>query len=134
MPKRRLPPKKELIQALRDSKGNMASVARRYHCVRQTVSEQVRKDPELQAVVEEEFEDFVDIAEGLLYKHILQGNIAATIFFLKTRARHRGYSERLELVPLSRTDIEVELGAPQIEDRTSEALDSDVTAIALLEQ
>ena len=135
MSKKKIPSKDALIEALREGDGNMASAARKFNCSRTTVWSYVDSDPELRSLVEELNETFIDEAESQLYKHIREGNIVATIFFLKTKARHRGYSERLELIPLSRQDIEVELGSPTaIENHNAEALNSNRPAVALLEQ
>ena len=73
---------------------------------------------------------------GQFLQAIRDGNIVATIFFLKTKARHRGYSERLELIPLNPTIIEVELGRPisEIENHHASALNGNSPAVALLEQ
>ena len=135
--KKKRPCNEKLIEALRELSGNMAAVARRLHVDRRTVWGWVHSDSELQQIVEDETESFIDEAENKLYEAIRAGNIVATIFFLKTKGRHRGYSERLELVPLNRQDIEVELGVPSIstpQDNQTEALNGDGTAIALLEQ
>lgn len=135
--KRKRPSKEKLIEALRELDGNMAAVGRRLHADRRTVWGWVHSDQELEEVVEDETESFIDEAENVLYDAIRSGNIIATIFFLKTKARHRGYSERLELVPLNRQDIEVELGAPTtntIEDSKTEALNGNGSTIALLDQ
>ncbi len=113
----------------------MAAVGRRFHCDRRTVWQRVDDDPELRELVDELSESFIDEAENKLYEAIRAGNVVATIFFLKTKARHRGYSERLELVPLNRQDIEVELGGQTtntIEDSQTQTLNGDRPAIALL--
>jgi hypothetical protein len=135
MSRRKIPNKAALVKALTELDGNMAAAGRRFHCDRRTIWHYVDDDPELRELVDELSETFIDEAENKLYEAIRAGNVVATIFFLKTKARHRGYSERLELVPLNRQDIEVELGAANsIEDSQTQALDSHGTAIALLEQ
>lgn len=137
MSRRKIPSKQALIAALREASGNMSTVARKFGCHRGTIWHCVDNDPELRALTDELTEVFCDEAESQLYKHIREGNVAACIFFLKTKARHRGYNERLELVPLNKQDIEVELGVPTtntIEDDSTEALDGNGPAIALLEQ
>ncbi|MGI9068556.1 MAG: hypothetical protein ACR2HX_19410 [Pyrinomonadaceae bacterium] len=135
MSRRKIPSRGALIEALKELDGNMAAVARRYHCDRRTVWQRVDGDPALRELVDELSETFIDEAENKLYEAIRDGNVVATIFFLKTKGRGRGYSERLELIPLSRRDIELELGAttPDTTDQT-QALDGDGAAIALLEQ
>lgn len=39
----------------------------------------------------------IDFAEAQLHKLIKEGNVAATIFFLKTQGKARGYVERQEV-------------------------------------
>ena len=39
----------------------------------------------------------IDFAESSLYKQIKDGNTSATIFFLKTQAKRRGYIEKQEI-------------------------------------
>jgi hypothetical protein len=134
--KRKIPSRQALIEALRQADGNMATVAKKFHCSRGLVWQHVDGDPELRALTDELQETFIDEAESQLYKHIREGNVVACIFFLKTKARHRGYSERLELLPLASRAIEVELGGPTTIDTTdqAEALNGNGAAIALLEQ
>lgn len=136
MSRRKIPSKTALIEALKECDGNMAVVAKKFGCSRSLVWSYVDKDPELRDLTDELTEAFVDEAESQLFKAIREGNVVATIFFLKTKGRHRGYSERLELLPLQRTDIEVELGTNhnEIEDDHATALNGNGAAVALLEQ
>jgi hypothetical protein len=136
MSRRKIPSRAALIEALRENDGNMAATGRRFHCDRKYIWQLVDNDPELRDLVDELSETFIDEAENKLYEAIRDGNVVATIFFLKTKARHRGYSERLELIPLNRQDIEVELGRPtnEIENNHAQALNGHETAVALLGQ
>lgn len=132
MSRKKIPNRKALTDALRELDGNMAAVARRFHCTRQHVRSLVIADPELETMVEELSESFKDEAENMLYKHIREGNVVACIFYLKTKGRDRGYSERIEFVPFAQQLIEVELGEPK--NNHTEALDGDGATVALLEQ
>ena len=136
MSRRKVPSKTALIEALKECDGNMAAVARRFHCSRTLVWQLVNDDPELRELTDELSESFKDEVESVLYKLIREGNAAAVIFYAKTKMRDRGYSERLELLPLQRQDIEIELGNPnEIEQNDQvEALNGHGTAVALLEQ
>src|SRR5688500_9790962 len=107
--KKKIPNREALIEALRENDGNMAAAARRFHCNRRHVWQLVNDDPELRQLVDELSESFIDEAENKLFEAIRAGNVVATIFFLKTKARHRGYSERIEFVPLVQQSIEVEI-------------------------
>ncbi len=135
MSRRKIPGRDALIEALKGLDGNMAAAARRFHVSRTTVWQYVNEDQELRELVDELSESFKDVAEQTLFNAIREGNIIATIFYLKTKARDRGYSERLELIPLSRRDIEVEIGPTSLNttDPTA-AIDTDTTPVALLEQ
>src|SRR5947209_1159901 len=95
MSRKKIPDKETLVKALREADGNMAATSRKLHCHRATVWQYVNNDPELRELVDELSENFIDVAESQLFKLIREGNPAAIIFFLKTRARHRGYSEHL---------------------------------------
>jgi predicted transcriptional regulator len=134
MSRKKIPSRDDLIATLKSLDGNMAATARRFHCSRALVWRYVNEDHELREFVDELSESFKDVAEQTLFNAIREGNIIATIFYLKTRGRDRGYSERVELA-LNTREIEVELGHPTIDttDQT-ETLNGHGPAIALLEQ
>ena len=135
MSRKKIPSKQALIGALNDLDGNMAAAARRFHCSRELVRQHVERDPALRELVDQLSESFTDECEAKLFEKIRDGDTACIIFYMKTRARDRGYSERLELLPLQRQDIQIELGNPdEIETDHAEALNGHATAIALLEQ
>ena len=54
--------------------------------------------PPLKEVLSDAREDALDLAESKLMEAIRNGNLTAIIFFLKTRGKSRGYSERGDLV------------------------------------
>jgi hypothetical protein len=56
----------------------------------------IKRHPALQRVVEEVVEDNLDLAEHKLLAGINADNMTATIFYLKTKGRARGYVERRE--------------------------------------
>ena len=49
------------------------------------------------------------MVEGQLLSQIRRGNITAIIFFLKTKAKHRGYVERHEYTGKDGKDIVINL-------------------------
>jgi len=134
MSRKKIPGKAALIEALRELDGNHAAVARRFHCSRTLVWRHVHTDPELLALCDELQESFKDEAENKLLELIREGNPAAVIFYMKTKCRDRGYSERLELLPLAVREIEVELGSGLSTTHQAEALNGHGPAVALLEQ
>jgi hypothetical protein len=54
-------------------------------------------DPEYKTAIQELGDVALDFAESKLHKLIDQGNPAATIFYLKTKGKNRGYIERQEI-------------------------------------
>ncbi len=135
MSDKKIPSRDALVEALREFDGNMAAAGRKFHCHRAYISTLVNDDLELRELVNELKETFIDEAENKLYDAIREGNIVATIFFLKTQARHRGYSERFEFVPIFQQQIEVELSnVPSLSSGQAKALDGHGPAVALLEQ
>lgn len=82
--------------ALIKSKGIMTVAGESLGLSRSAVSERVRRSDRLKAVIEEQRQQIGDFAESKLIKHIKDGNLTATIFFLKTIGRNRGYIERHE--------------------------------------
>ena len=64
---------------------------------RKTIWEWRKKYPEFDAACHECEETAVDFVETKLYKLINDGAEASTIFYLKTKAKHRGYIERQEV-------------------------------------
>ena len=60
------------------------------------IYEYIERYPALQDVLNEARESSIDLAESELIKAIEAGNLTANIFFLKTRGKSRGYSERSE--------------------------------------
>ena len=59
----------------------------------------------------------LDMAESQLHKQILGGNTSATIFYLKTKGKNRGYVERHEHTGIEGTKLfEVEIIESKDED------------------
>lgn len=87
----------EMIEAIKESRGILAQAARRVGCNRQTVVNYIEKYPTVKIAFEEANETNIDYVESQLMKQIGAGQVAATIFFLKTKAGHRGYVERREV-------------------------------------
>ena len=54
-------------------------------------------DEEIAAKVDAIVEGFLDVAEDALGKKVEAGDITATIFYLKTKGKKRGYVEKQEI-------------------------------------
>ena len=58
----------------------------------------LNNDPNYKEWIEHLNEKTVDFVESALHKQIKEGNPTSTIFYLKTKGKHRGYIERKEIV------------------------------------
>jgi hypothetical protein len=89
--------KKAMIEALERSLGIVSSACQAVGLARQTHYNWMKTDPEYAQSVKELEGRTLDFAESHLHKLIKDGNPAATIFFLKTKGKTRGYVERQEI-------------------------------------
>jgi len=89
--------KKAMLEALEKSLGVITQACKMVGVHRSTHYEWMKTDEEYKAAVEELSEVAIDFAESHLHKLIKDGNPAATIFFLKTKGKGRGYVERQEI-------------------------------------
>ena len=87
----------EVINAIKDAEGNLSEAARLLSCSRQTIHNYINKYATVKAAYEEVNEATIDFVEGKLMSEIKKGNITAIIFYLKTKAKSRGYVERQEI-------------------------------------
>ncbi len=86
---------KQVSEALLKSDGNLTAAAAKLGVTRQAVYNYIKRY-ELQHVLDEAREKMVDEAVGQLHRLVRDGNLGATIFYLKTQAKNRNYSERIE--------------------------------------
>ncbi len=89
----------EVAEAIREANGFITYAARRLGCNPMTVSRYIARYEIFKSAYEEAQNAMKDFAESQLYKLIAEGNTAAIIFYLKTKARDRGYSERIDINP-----------------------------------
>jgi len=103
--------KKEIIQALSDCYGIVTDACRKCKVARSTYYNWLKEDPEFKAEVDTTQEEAIDFVEGKLFEKINgvamagdEGNVyyqppsdTAIIFYLKTKAKKRGYVERQEI-------------------------------------
>lgn len=106
--------KKMLLEALRKTLGVVTPACkmvekdptdcenlRRYHY------RWLEIDPEYKESFESIADIALDFAESKLHKQIETGNTVATIFFLKTKGKTRGYIERQELTGRDGKDLPI---------------------------
>ena len=97
--------KKALIEALTQTLGVVTSACKSVDVDRSTFYKYINEDAEFAREVRDIQEIAVDFAESKLHEQIKDKNTTATIFFLKTKGKHRGYIERQEIQQESTSSI-----------------------------
>lgn len=98
----------ELVAAaLAELQGNVMAVAKRFGVHRSSVQELIGKRPALQAICRDAREGMKDNAESALYRAVITGEAWAVCFFLKTQAKDRGYTEKVEIDGRTRATLEL---------------------------
>lgn len=88
--------KKAMLSALEASLGVVTSAAKKVGINPATHYGWVKKDEAYAEAVDAIQDTAIDFVESKLFSQIKDGNTTATIFYLKTKAKHRGYVERAE--------------------------------------
>jgi hypothetical protein len=94
----------QIANAITDSHGILSVAAKKINCSRQTIYNHLKKSKRLQALYDNENEAMIDFAEMKLYENIQAGKESSIFFYLKTKAKHRGYIER-SVWPNERIDL-----------------------------
>jgi predicted DNA-binding transcriptional regulator AlpA len=89
--------KKALIEALAQTLGVVTSACKIVGIDRTTFYKYINEDEAFAKAVKDISEVAIDFAESKLYEQIKNNNTTSTIFYLKTKAKHRGYVERQEI-------------------------------------
>ena len=86
-----------MIEALTASLGVVTDACRNVEISRQTHYRWLQEDEEYKKAVEEISDIALDFAESMLHKQIQDKDTTATIFYLKTKGKKRGYIEKQEI-------------------------------------
>ena len=89
--------KEAMLQALENSLGVVTVACKQTETPRRTYYKWLKEDEEFAKAVKEIENIALDFGESQLHKQIGDGNTSATIFFLKTKGKKRGYVEKSEL-------------------------------------
>lgn len=89
--------KKKLLEALEKSLGVVTAACAAARVGRTSFYNYYNDDALFKAAVDDIQNVSLDFAESQLFKQIQNGNVAATIFYLKTKGKKRGYIERTEI-------------------------------------
>jgi hypothetical protein len=89
--------KDKMLKALEKSLGVVTTACKMAGVGRTTFYEWLDKDPDFKKAVDDFKDVAIDTVESKLYDLIKEGNVTATIFYLKTKGKKRGYIERQEI-------------------------------------
>ncbi len=89
--------KESIIAALEKSLGVVTVACKQADVPRSTYYKWLNEDEEFAKAVKDIENIALDFGESQLHKQIGDGNTSATIFFLKTKGKKRGYIERNEV-------------------------------------
>jgi hypothetical protein len=101
--------KRAMLDALEKSLGVVTAACKAVGIGRTTHYLWMQEDAEYKAAVEGLSDVALDFAESQLHKQIKDGNSTATIFFLKTKGKKRGYIERQEVEVASGKMFQIEV-------------------------
>lgn len=86
--------KKKFAEVLRLNANNIAQTCRKLKISRNTYTKLYETDKAFKEEIDEVMEGVIDHVESKLHEQINEGNVPAIIFFLKSKAKHRGYVDR----------------------------------------
>lgn len=89
--------KKQLIEALQKSLGVVSTACKVVGISRTTYYQYLKDDEDFKSQVENIEEEAIDFVESKLFEQIQDNNTTATIFYLKTKGKKRGYTEKQEI-------------------------------------
>ena len=89
--------KESLLKALEKSLGIVTVACKNADVPRSTYYKWIKEDDQFAKEVKDIENIALDFAESQLHKQIGSDNTSATIFYLKTKGKRRGYIERSEL-------------------------------------
>jgi hypothetical protein len=89
--------KKAMVEAMKKSLGIVSTACAEVGINRWTHYDWLKSDEEYKQEIDAISESVIDFAESKLHKLIDGGDVASTIFYLKTKGKKRGFVERTEL-------------------------------------
>jgi len=105
--------KAKVLKALSRSHGIIKDACKAGKISRVTFYEWKNTDKEFSSGVHEILEDQIDEVESQLLKGIRKGKETSQIFFLKCKAKNRGYVDRSEIKPVSEEPIDLSIFTTQ---------------------
>ena len=94
-----------MLKALQNSLGNVTLASKASGITRAMHYRWMKDDPDYAAAVNDVLDEQGDFVENKLLQAIKDGDTTAIIFYCKTRLKHRGYSEKMEITGKDGKDL-----------------------------
>ena len=101
--------KESILKSLENSLGVVTVACKQTGTPRSTFYKWLNEDEEFKKEVEDIENIALDFAESQLHSQMKDGNTSATIFYLKTKGKKRGYIERSDINVSSDDRIKIDI-------------------------
>ena len=101
--------KQKLIEALEKTLGIVTPACKEVGISRNTFYEYYKTDEEFRAAVDDINEIALDFVENQLLKKIKDGSEKSILFYMKYKARKRGYNESIDITSGGKSITEIKL-------------------------
>jgi hypothetical protein len=105
----------QIADAIEKSAGIMSVAAERLGVDRSTICRRAQKSQRLRNVIDAATERTMDVAEAALLRAVQKGEAWAVCFFLKCKAKQRGYSERTEITGPAGKPVQVSVSEAELD-------------------
>lgn len=99
-----------VIDAIVEAKGNISHASRLLGCTRATVYSYIKRYATVAKAYNDINETTKDFVENKLMQAIAKNNLTAIIFYLKTKAKDRGYVEKQQVAHDGELEFRVTYG------------------------
>jgi len=89
--------KMQFLTFFEDNLGNISQTCKMIGIDRKTYYNWIKTDMIFKSQIDDILESKIDFVESKLLEKIKENDLRAIIFYLKTKAKHRGYSEQYEI-------------------------------------
>lgn len=87
----------QFLDAIPGTGGIIAAIAKRVGCAWHTAKKYIENHPTVHAAYEDECESVLDLAEAKTIEAIRNGDTQMIRYYLSTKGKRRGYTERTEI-------------------------------------
>jgi ACT domain-containing protein len=117
--------KEQLLEAMVNTLGIVSTACLNVGVSRTTYYKYYNEDEQFKGQVDDISNIAIDFAESKLFDLIKEGNIAAVIFYLKTKGKKRGYIEKQEIEIDGNFNLTVEFISPEEKIKTPQTINKD---------